>query len=605
MESHSNEERVISTPSSIEVLDNSNSNNTDVSSNVSVDGENMAAEETAMLMQSSGESATVMHSSGTTMQESSSSGSLINSVINLNTSSGSLVNSGTNPNLKNTSYGRSDTEGSVPTSPAKKDSDRSSSTPTSPTKKDNDRSSEDGSVYHSCPEQDPDSVDGVRVVETCATPERDHRRSQTESLSSTPQTVRSRTNSMNSSTPISNNSAPKFNKFLRSNSDVASVRSLKFHTPDTSFNISAQHEQGGSPEEREDLQSSKPFREKTGPIIWSYDDFSQVDHRIRLFCEINLFHLPDEELLVMAKGEIMVKSIHLLVPGLIVLSNKKIYILKAEQPETEEPCDWLEQLTSAPVSRLQRIIRLLGGQGAALELAGSDNKPTSGLYFSRMSSAGYHGLGGEDCYYVITADSGRTQSLIQQTIDILQERVRSNPIPVVNELNQDEQALLLKQIQVDLSDDEEKLFSFQLALDDRGAVVSVICAGRELVVTTNFFSWVLLDKSTSLQVQARIPVNEVNQLDIYQCMPESCTLTTEKEARHFTFKSEKGLQMFIRSFRACWERVSGEQLESITGFHPTGAANVLKMTALMEESVSFKDFDFSEWIKVTSSKYSH
>lgn len=148
------QERVISTPSSIEVLDNSNSNNTDVSSNVSVDGENMAAEETAMLMQSSGESATVMHSSGTTMQESSSSGSLINSVINLNTSSGSLVNSGTNPNLKNTSYGRSDTEGSVPTSPAKKDSDRSSSTPTSPTKKDNDRSSEDGSVYHSCPEQE-------------------------------------------------------------------------------------------------------------------------------------------------------------------------------------------------------------------------------------------------------------------------------------------------------------------------------------------------------------------------------------------------------------------------------------------------------------------
>ena len=50
----------------------------------------------------------------------------------------------------------------------------------------------------------------------------------------------------------------------------------------------------------------------------------------------------------------------------------------------EEPSDWLEQLTCAPVSRLERGIQLLGGQGAALDLSGADAKPASGLYFSRF-----------------------------------------------------------------------------------------------------------------------------------------------------------------------------------------------------------------------------
>ena len=33
---------------------------------------------------------------------------------------------------------------------------------------------------------------------------------------------------------------------------------------------------------------------------------------------------------------------------------------------SEEPSDWLEQVSSAPLSRLQRLVQLLGGQGVAL-----------------------------------------------------------------------------------------------------------------------------------------------------------------------------------------------------------------------------------------------
>ena len=53
-----------------------------------------------------------------------------------------------------------------------------------------------------------------------------------------------------------------------------------------------------------------------------------------------------------------------------------------------------------------------------------DAKPPSALYFPRMvSGSGYSGLAGEDCYYLILADSLKVQRLIDQTVDILQERV--------------------------------------------------------------------------------------------------------------------------------------------------------------------------------------
>ena len=43
-------------------------------------------------------------------------------------------------------------------------------------------------------------------------------------------------------------------------------------------------------------------------------------------------------------------------------------------------------------------------------------------------------------------DSAATELLINQTVDILQERVRSNPIPVVKCLNVEEENIICNQI---------------------------------------------------------------------------------------------------------------------------------------------------------------
>jgi hypothetical protein len=48
-------------------------------------------------------------------------------------------------------------------------------------------------------------------------------------------------------------------------------------------------------------ETERPFRPDKGFMSWNYDDFSEIDHRLRLYCEINLFHQHDEELLLVAK----------------------------------------------------------------------------------------------------------------------------------------------------------------------------------------------------------------------------------------------------------------------------------------------------------------
>ena len=57
-----------------------------------------------------------------------------------------------------------------------------------------------------------------------------------------------------------------------------------------------------------------------------------------------------------------------------------------------------------------------------------------GPYLSRVG--GTFGTPSDDCYYLLLADANRTKVMIDQTVDILQQRVRTNPIPVVTELDQ-------------------------------------------------------------------------------------------------------------------------------------------------------------------------
>merc|ERR1712240_440867 len=80
--------------------------------------------------------------------------------------------------------------------------------------------------------------------------------------------------------------------------------------------------------------------QQTSPIQWNFTDYGKADHRVQLYCELSLFK-EEEDLLLLAKGFLHLRSAPSSVwPGVLVVTNKRIYMLKITGPETEEPGDW-------------------------------------------------------------------------------------------------------------------------------------------------------------------------------------------------------------------------------------------------------------------------
>ena len=106
---------------------------------------------------------------------------------------------------------------------------------------------------------------------------------------------------------------------------------------DTTVFLSCQEDTDTDPNDdsREDttLISPPPSPESPNPdtevsvIQWNYETFTRGDHRLMLHLELSLFK-EEEELLVLAKGRLHVRSHQGSVrPGLVVVSNKRVYCL--------------------------------------------------------------------------------------------------------------------------------------------------------------------------------------------------------------------------------------------------------------------------------------
>jgi hypothetical protein len=68
------------------------------------------------------------------------------------------------------------------------------------------------------------------------------------------------------------------------------------------------------------------------PIKYDYQDFTKIDHRLQLFCEITVFKSRDEELLALTKALVLSSCAPYM--AVIIISNKKVYFYKLTGAET-------------------------------------------------------------------------------------------------------------------------------------------------------------------------------------------------------------------------------------------------------------------------------
>ncbi|KAK3858180.1 hypothetical protein Pcinc_035607 [Petrolisthes cinctipes] len=109
----------------------------------------------------------------------------------------------------------------------------------------------------------------------------------------------------------------------------------------------------------------------SNPILYSYEDFARVDHRLKLHCDVVLFHEQQEELLGLVKAVLLVKGGRREFQGLLVISTKKLYILEIVGSEDDSPQSWLELQSSHSLNEVSSLHSLYQRQGLALSLPDS------------------------------------------------------------------------------------------------------------------------------------------------------------------------------------------------------------------------------------------
>ncbi|XP_014477087.1 PREDICTED: serine/threonine-protein kinase 11-interacting protein isoform X2 [Dinoponera quadriceps] len=103
-------------------------------------------------------------------------------------------------------------------------------------------------------------------------------------------------------------------------------------------------------------------------VQYSYIDFSSIDHRIKLHIILNVFEHENEELVLLLRADILMHSMQEAFPGCLVLSTSKVYVLRINGPEGEDPQRWLHKEISWTMDRLRSFVPLPFKQGVLIEL---------------------------------------------------------------------------------------------------------------------------------------------------------------------------------------------------------------------------------------------
>ncbi|CAG0923148.1 unnamed protein product [Notodromas monacha] len=108
---------------------------------------------------------------------------------------------------------------------------------------------------------------------------------------------------------------------------------------------------------------------------YDYDSFKRFDHRLSLHCDIGVFKSSAEELVFVARGELMPSGLDQPFAGLLAISTEEIYVLRINGKETEDPEKWLELVDSKPVDQLKGLSKIVGSQGLVLQFRGHPKSP--------------------------------------------------------------------------------------------------------------------------------------------------------------------------------------------------------------------------------------
>lgn len=112
------------------------------------------------------------------------------------------------------------------------------------------------------------------------------------------------------------------------------------------------------------------------PITYNYEDLSIVDHRVKLHLFQNVLEENTEKLMWLVKTLVIEDeptSSGIPFIGLVVMSTKKLYVLKIEGAETEDVGSWLKKSMLNSIDRIDAIREIPTKSGFTFVLKSKTN----------------------------------------------------------------------------------------------------------------------------------------------------------------------------------------------------------------------------------------
>ncbi|XP_042884414.1 serine/threonine-protein kinase 11-interacting protein-like isoform X3 [Penaeus japonicus] len=319
----------------------------------------------------------------------------------------------------------------------------------------------------------------------------------------------------------------------------------------------------------EEVENAEGVEKSVNPIRYSYEDFADVDHRLKLHCEVLLFHEPGEQLLGLVKAVLLIQGGKREFQGILAVSNKKLYILEIVAQEDDSPQTWLELNSCHSLNEVTTVHSLYQRQGLALSVA-------------------------DNVVLISLADSHRANCFFNFLSETLEECGVSPNIQECSPAQEEVLTDIVKEV-VGPSEEEGSLSIFAIVslLLDGGCSESqfLVISETDLVMFHADLEWYLPPapacklKLNQTQKIANITAIEVHS-DSHIALQFFDEVTGAESSWMLHVTSSVAACHIIQAIRTPWSQLFSVDLQDFIGVYRTKEGDLLSMTRMLTESVA-------------------
>ncbi|CAD7085916.1 unnamed protein product [Hermetia illucens] len=274
---------------------------------------------------------------------------------------------------------------------------------------------------------------------------------------------------------------------------------------------------------------------------FSYTDFSDADHRLKLHLFQNVFEDSNENFKWLVKGKIFSEVGGNVFEGVMVMSTTRFYVMEIYGPERDDISKWLKRVASVKVDRIESVELLPWKIGLSFTLKGLTT------------------------YLILLQDILRTDSLLLY--------FANNPLPDDCTLGYQISQKILKKIAYFTNEEQLRMVSIlnrcEISSDAIQKTLSptgFFASDTHLYLTTTNFSWLFNNSNDNLELGHVQLMSNLIEVDRPEKNVFSMNFLDEDQDKYelwkCSFETEDNAESCLNAIGQSWEKLFGVPLTS-------------------------------------------